>query len=668
MASMDFDLLEGVFDFPRTSFQTEFRQDSDVRSDEPFVFSKPLDTKLLHQWLCHNVVDQNLQDAHTVVVFTDTKKLSQYAFFAECTADLWWQRLRWTNEEKLHAVFVPILDDNGLTTCHMTHAAVHVLRSLRSRFPGKHFISADADVGPTALSEVWQWINLARECERLRMPRCGVDGRLGCEIMPGLLVCTDKGARANAGLVISPGVGQYDRDLAQTAEAWSRLLEDRLDALMAKRAVSQSDFANHCYSQHMAALANHTKLCGVVVEEPQDYLHLWAVICNVLTVAAWPHAANRHDRARLDAFSDAIRLAIPRVDGWAGPFCEQPALSFLEAFQHRSLPICYMASELGFMMQFASTHIGTLGNVLQSAVMPALFLHGYGASAKEALTKFRLGFWVNMMQSLQGAMLWRPCFMDGKPGSISRVQVSCGFQLELLNLDCPRRMVDQAGWVQTTPSCNVLFLEELSQCTINCPIWPLWSSIVHDQFAHVHGRSIPQDDVSCEQSFASITIACPGLQNQLLEHGRCGHSLFAATSHVSFTNAGRHRVYGPTRERADHEDRSRSDDRNLNALHYILVDQGCFAAWNAVLPRWEEVTLSHVAPCCPSWIADPCSTSVFAVLASIFQFTSLRDSYLRFFGLMSDEMPDIILGDVKASIRGSFDLLSVLLFCVMLAL
>jgi hypothetical protein len=146
MSSLDFDLLAGADHAPCNSFQTEIRSDSNLQSDGSHVYSQPLNRSILHQWLCQHVVDEKLQNAHTVFVFTGSRRLSDYPFFSQCTADLWCQQLRWTKTEKCHAVFVPISDENGLTSCHMTHAAVHVLRYLRSRFPGKHFVSADADV------------------------------------------------------------------------------------------------------------------------------------------------------------------------------------------------------------------------------------------------------------------------------------------------------------------------------------------------------------------------------------------------------------------------------------------------------------------------------------------------------------------------------------------
>jgi hypothetical protein len=411
----------------------------------------------------------------------------------------------------------------------------------------------------------------------------------------------------------------------------------------------------------MAALSSGTKLFGVLVEEPQDYFHLWAVICNVLTVAAWPNSAHRRSRPRLDAFSEAIRVAVPAVDRWAGPFCEQPALSFLEAFQTRRLPMCYMASEFGFMMQFASPHMGTRHTIHESAVMPALFLHGYGRHAKHLLTHYRMDFWVTMAQSLQGAMHWRPCFMDGITGSVSRVHVASGFQVEIQIFHCLRRMIDEHGWFQTRPSCNALFSQQLSLKSMSASIWPLWSSFFHEQSADVHVREAAID----EQAASSISIACPGLQNRLLEHGQSGSRLFEGTPQIGFTNAGSYKAYGPTRERADHKEDSRSDDWSLNALHFILVDKGCVNAWNIVLPQGKAALVSYVAPCCSSWIADPCSTSVFAVIASISQFTQFLDTYLRFIGFSTEHGPNIILRDQPISIRGALSLLCHIVICLL---
>lgn len=654
MSSMDFDLLYGAHEYSQDTFNPQHRQERGSQPEATFVPSTPVNTMTLHTWLCTNVVDADFLAADTVVVFTDTRPLSEYKYFAESTADLWFQRLRWKNREKMHVVFVPILDNNGLTSCHLTHAAVHVMRSLRSRFPGKHFISADADVGPTALSEVWQWISLARACHRLCQPRVDDDCSPLQAHMPGLLLCNDKGARANAGLVISPGIGQSNQDRAHSPEEWCRLLDERMEFLLRKRSPEVfSDVANNRYGSHLSALACGTKLGGVLVEQPQDYFHLWAVICNVLSVAAWPMGARPSDHARLGAFSDVFREACPRVNGWAGPFCEQPALAYLEAFQTPQCYMCNMASELGFMNQFASQYMGTLANVLQSALMPCLFLHAYGVRAKKEIVSFRLRFWVNMSQSLQGALHWRPCFMDGSPGSVIRVAASCGFQVEMLILDFQRRMVDESGWQHTPASCNRLFLHELSQRTINDETWPLWSDIVRDQIGSASDFVDFSDSGPRDNEEMNIYIACPGLQNTLRESGRGGYSLFLDTAHIAFTNAGPNRYYGPTRESSrEGVDGDRHADFSLNALHYLLRDRGCRPAWEIVLPQWEVIISPHDVPFCPSWLATPCSSSVFAVLATALQFTHYRDSYLCFFGLVDDGVRLQCLQRTNFYIRG----------------
>jgi hypothetical protein len=108
MSGLDFDLLAGADAVPCDSFQTEIRSDGNLQSDGFRVYSQPLNTSVLHQWLCRHVVDEKLQNAHTVFVFTDSQRLSLYPFFSQCTADLWCQRLRWTKTEKCHAVLMPM--------------------------------------------------------------------------------------------------------------------------------------------------------------------------------------------------------------------------------------------------------------------------------------------------------------------------------------------------------------------------------------------------------------------------------------------------------------------------------------------------------------------------------------------------------------------------------
>ena len=66
---MDLDLLEHANFHPGSTYQSATQQRSALPSDEPFVASNPLDTNILHQWLCEHVVDGHLQAAQTVVVF-----------------------------------------------------------------------------------------------------------------------------------------------------------------------------------------------------------------------------------------------------------------------------------------------------------------------------------------------------------------------------------------------------------------------------------------------------------------------------------------------------------------------------------------------------------------------------------------------------------------------
>jgi hypothetical protein len=174
--------------------------------------------------------------------------------------------------------------------------------------------------------------------------------------------------------------------------------------------------------------------------------------------------------------------------------------------------------------------------------------------------------------------------------------------------------------------------------------------------------------VSKPAQVQAIDIACPGLQSVLLEHGQCGRQLFQETPQLVFTNAGHRRYYGPTRERADHKKGSRNDDLNPNALHYVLRDVGCRNAWDVVLPDWEVAAGSLHVPICPSWIADPDSSVVFAVLSAIFQFTPYRDSYLRFFGIVNIDSPCISEPDIHVSIRGYLQFFQIYLLVFVLLL
>jgi hypothetical protein len=621
---------------PRNEFPTRLREEPEHVQDIEMTLFDVVDTNLLHEWLIANVIDDNFKAADTVVVFTDSKPLNSYEFFNKTTAGLWHQRLRWKNQEKMHAVFVPILAENSLTSGHITHASVHVMRSLRARFPCKHFISSDNDLGPTALSEVCQWLQVARTCEEKKTKKS-----LPEDAMPGLLVCTETFATVNAGLYVSPGVaGPSDLDkLAQTAgtaQSWSQLLEVRMEYLLdSAKHRDAAEYSNQQYGPHVAALASHTALAGVLVEEPQDFLHLFATICNVLSVAAWPPSSERFHRARLQQFSKNIRLATPRLDGWAGPFCEQPVLAYLAAFQSPKCFISYMASEYGFMKQFASKSMGSRDNIGVEAVMPPLFLHGYSRAAKIALTNFSLDYWVNMSQSLQGALQWQPCFLDGKQGSSVRVEASCGFQVEIQIPVTTRRMVHENNWERTSPTCNTLFAGQLPHGTTDAATWPLWSDLVEE--LRINGTV----DLSARTSVvppSSVLVACPGLQSRVPQNGGSGHKLFGDNPHVVFTNSGADMYYSVTHEKAAPEEGRRTADQTLDALHFLLRDEGAQSAWDKVLPNRLAVCQQRPVYFCPSWLADPCASSVFVVLASVCQHSSYADRYLSLFGFRNDSV------------------------------
>ena len=104
----ELDLLRlGLLLEPHNVFPTRVREEPEHVQDIEMTFCEVVDTNLLHEWLIANVIDDNFKAADTVVVFTDSKPLNSYEFFNKTTAGLWHQRLRWKNQEKMHAVFVP---------------------------------------------------------------------------------------------------------------------------------------------------------------------------------------------------------------------------------------------------------------------------------------------------------------------------------------------------------------------------------------------------------------------------------------------------------------------------------------------------------------------------------------------------------------------------------
>ena len=606
---------------PASLLHTELG-DSKTSQQQEVEITPAVDTERLCSWLSVNVVCEELVQAHTVVLLVDTKPLGDYDFFKRTIGALWHQRSRFMHRERLHVVFVPCLDENSLRTCHMTHAFVHVARALRVRFPGKHIIATDADCGPCSLIEVWEQVQLARALEELRLQES-----LPSDHMPGVILHNEKdAARSNAGLVIFPGLGDYLSDLAEGGGGWSSLCMHRLEHIL--NASATRELSSKGYEAHLQSWASGTPLSGILVEEPQDYLHIATLILDVLNMSAWSPNATREDRACLAAFSDSIRLAIPRLNGWAGPFCEQPALSFLEAFQTRSCYITYLPSELGFMKKFVSSRLGTRDNCHGPAVMPPIYVHGYGRAAKKALCNVQLDYWVTFEQSMQGSLLWLPNFLDAGVGDTAHVQVSCGFGADVKVPDVKRSVVAADFWSEVVPSCNQAFLDQLPPAVLSESTWPLWHTLVD------HNRTVtPVDDghpIDQRHESRAVCIECPGLSMSTV----AGYSdLFDEAPEIIFQNAGPKAVYGPTREPAWYNSHCRAADTSLNALHYILRDEPCLEAFRTIfahmnLPDFPKNAESHPVPFCESWHAPPCSSVTLSLLALVSQYTRRADSWL----------------------------------------
>ncbi len=631
-AFQDWDLVEYPRLFPGECLNTKTVSDSPASHSG----SAPhFDTLKLHKWLEEHVVTDALKSCDTIALLVDTQHLSSYSWFESTIGELWHQRSRWMFKERMHVVFVCCSEDNGLLSCHMTHAIMHVARSLRARFRGKHIIASDADCGPTALMEVWQQVQLARSLEALRDPRRLPEGH-----MPGLIVHNEKKhARANAGLLVSIGVGDRNQGFSLSPEHWCKLLDDRMVHLLLR--AQTPDVGTNIYSDHVQSWSHGTPLAGIVVEEPQDYLHLLAEILNVINKSAWHYNALRSDKAALGAFSDSIRLASPPLNGWAGPFCEQPALALLEAFQSSGCYISYFSSELGFMKQYVSQHMGTCKNVLQPAVMPPLYVHAYGKVAKRALVSLVLGYWVTMSESLNGSLHWRPNFLECRVGESLEVCISAGFKAIAQVPDIVRSFRQEQGWVEVPPSNDVAFTKELNSSVRDAATWPLWSVLVQSQsraacpiedhqMMTVLEDPVPSDVTPAASHVIRLDVECPGLSRfEAISSG----GLFETVAQLIFQNVGDDAVYGPTREPAISNSYSRVGDVNVNALHYILRDQGCQQAWGDLVSRLGlqlmpgSSQLSSV-PFCHSWHAKPCGAVILGMLALVCQFTKCADSWL----------------------------------------
>ena len=86
------------------------------------------------------------------------------------------------------------------------------------------------------------------------------------------------------------------------------------------------------------------------------------------------------------------------------------------------------------------------------------------------------------------------------------------------------------------------------------------------------------------------------------------------------------------------EEGRRTADQILDALHFLLRDEGAQSAWDKVLPNRLAVCQQRPVYFCPSWLADPCASSVFVVLASVCQHSSYADRYLSLFGFRNDSV------------------------------
>ena len=640
------DLLADAENVPPTNYCPRRRSSSDQEVSR--ACGHAVNTETLHTWLNDEIITEEFREADTIVIIVDTQPLSDYEYFAT-TGKLWYQRSRWTLRERLHVVFVQCSHDNDLLSCHMTHAGVHVLRSLRARFPGKHMILSDADCAPCALSEVWQYVQLARDIQ----DACAT-GDLPLSHSPGLILHNEKGGRANAGLIISPGIGEKGADVAPSVQEWCELLTARETFLLQQKC---STVPEDIYDAHVRAFTDGTPLAGVRVECPADYLHLLAIVCNILNMSAWGHQRHSRERACLGKFSEAIRNAIPFLGGWAGPFCEQVALSLLEAFQTPQCYITYLPSELGFMKQRVSAHMSSSGDYSEPAVMPPLYVHGFGP-AKADLSRLKLNYWVTFEESLQGAFRWRPCFMDAVEGETAVVQVSAGMCASVQVQEHDRCVHDASGWRCWSSSTSLAFAGQLSDVIVNSDTWPLGfflpvNSVVASPSTVVASPSAA-DALNLDEDWMSreVRVECPGMT---VHQAEAANGMFHRVCQLAFRNVGSLACAGPTREQAEHKEQCRVADNNLDALHYILRDSGARPAWKELFPNLPDTSMSDSSPIsstpfCPSWLAKPCSAVVFALFALFCQFTRHAETFLSVFHTSHQPRPE--QSTLSVEIRG----------------
>ena len=110
----------------------------------------------LHTWFSQEMITEEVYVADTVVIIVDIQPLSKYGYFAT-TVELWYQRSR-------TVVFVQRSAENVLSSCHMTHAGLHVMCSLRARFLQNIWFWATQTVHHVFWHDLEQ--DLKRECDQ----------------------------------------------------------------------------------------------------------------------------------------------------------------------------------------------------------------------------------------------------------------------------------------------------------------------------------------------------------------------------------------------------------------------------------------------------------------------------------------------------------------------
>jgi hypothetical protein len=106
--------------------------------------------------------DELLQNAHTIIVITDSRELRLYWHW-KLTGQLYSERRQWVGpfEEKTEIIFVPLDDSTGLGQVQYFWGIAYVLEALRALWPHKHLQAWDNDAAPTTLFETAQLEHMA---------------------------------------------------------------------------------------------------------------------------------------------------------------------------------------------------------------------------------------------------------------------------------------------------------------------------------------------------------------------------------------------------------------------------------------------------------------------------------------------------------------------------